>query len=94
MTTTIKAENWTGEQVTYEESENSIEVYGIRFSIEQLPQVEEIPNFKHWKVTDEAGISFGVTQWDDEPFMAMSGDIIREGYELNRVIVALITNLY
>lgn len=91
---TIKAQNWTGENVTFSHDENSIEIYGIKFVIEQLPRVSEIPEFKHWKVTDEAGISFGITQWNDEPFMGISGDIVREGYDLKKVAVAVITNLY
>jgi len=93
-TKTINAQNWTGEKVIYNFDEKNVEVYGYKFTIEKLPEVEEIPEFEHYKVTDEAGVSFGVTRWGDDPFMAATDGVVREGYDLHEVIAAMIANLY
>lgn len=90
----IAAQNWTGEDITFAHGGNVIEVYDIKFTIEQLPQVDEIPEFKQWKVTDENGISFGITQWGDEEYIGMADGIVCEGYDLKKVAVAIIANIY
>lgn len=93
-TKTINAQNWSGETVTFAYDETSIEMYGYEFTIERLPEVPGIPEFEHYQVTDESGISFGVTRWGKKPFMAVEGSVVREGNDLHEVIAAMIANLY
>ena len=95
MKKTINAQNWTGEKITYKNTKSGIEVFDMRFEIEKLPEVNGIPELERYQVTDEAGVTFQMDRWsENEPFMASSNGIVREGYEVDEVAAAMVANLY
>lgn len=95
MKKTINAQNWTGEKIAYKKTSNGIELYDIKFRIEKLPTINDIPELEQYKVTDEAGVSFEMDRWsENEPFMASQNGVVREGYEVDEVAAAMVANLY
>jgi hypothetical protein len=95
MKKTTNAQNWTGEKLNYEKTSTGIEVYDMKFKIEKLPEIDDIPELERYQVTDENGITFEMDRWsEDEPFMASSNGIVREGYEADEVAAAMVANLY
>ena len=95
MKKAINAQNWTGEKIDYEKTSNGIELYDIKFRIEKMPSLEEIPELEQYKVTDEAGVSFEMSRWgEQEPFISSVFGVVREGYEVDEVAAAMVANLY
>lgn len=95
MKKTINAQNWTGEKIAYEKTSNGIELYDMKFKIEKMPALEEMPELEQYNVTDEAGVGFKVSRWSErERFVSSLFGVVREGYEVDEVAAAMIANLY
>lgn len=95
-TTTIKAENWTSETVTFKSSETSIEMFDYKFSIEKdhFSSNEEL-GFECWDIIESGIAIFSVSKFDDDKeYMAIYGDIVRDAPTVSEAAAKMIANIY
>lgn len=95
-TTTIKAHNWTSETITFKSSETSIEMFDYKFSIKKdIERSSDELDFECWKIIKSGCVIFRVSKFgDDDEYMAIYGDIVREASTVSETAAKMIANLY